>query len=431
MARRMVCSRTVDAGEEEKMMRFMVLAAACAFAACAAQPLLNLDELIAEALRANPEILAAQKRYEAARQRPGMESALPDPMLSVGYTSAGKPWPLAGVGTEPTANAGLMLSQEFPFPGKRKLRGDVAGKMAEAELLAYEQTRLSVVSRLKQAYHRLHHAHQMIEILSRNRDLFAEYLRVAEARYSVGKAAQQDIFKAQTARSILETRILKMEQERRGREAEINTLLARDPRNPLGAPPEIPEGTLAVSLDDLFRRAQASPALEREQKMIERTELAVNLARKDYYPDYTLSAGYFNMGRMPDMYQFRVDFKLPAWFRRKQHAGVTEQVMNLSQARRNWEATDQALHYRIREEYLMAETSERLMRMYADTVLPQARLALDSSLASYENGAVDFLTVLNNFTARLDYEVNYHEEMMSFHLALVRLEELTATKLID
>ncbi|MCE5306778.1 MAG: TolC family protein [Acidobacteriales bacterium] len=413
-------------------MRNRLLLLALVAAAASAQPVLKLDELINDALRANPEILAAQKRYEAARQRPGMDSALPDPMLSVGYASAGKPWPLAGIGTEPTANVGLMVSQEFPFPGKRKLRGDMAAKMAEAEWSNYEETRLSVISRLKQAYHRLHHAHEMIGILTRNRDLLIEYLRVAEARYSVGKAAQQDIFKAQTARSILEARLIKIEQERRAREAEINTQLARDPRAPLGAPPEIPPGTLAVTLDELFRRAsQVSPALMREQKLIERTELAVNLARKDYYPDYTLSAGYFNMGQMPDMYQFRVDFKLPAWFHRKQQAGVTEQVMNLSQARRSWEVADQAIHYRIREEYLMAETSERLMRLYADTVLPQARLALDSSLASYETGAVDFLTVLNNFTTRLDYEMNYHEEMLSFHLALVRLEEMTALKLID
>jgi len=413
-------------------MRNCLLLLALVAAEAAAQPVLKLDELIDVALRANPEILAAQKRYEAARQRPGMDSALPDPMVSIGYTSAGKPWPLAGIGTEPTANAGIMVSQEFPFPGKRKLRGNVAAKMAEAEWSNYEETRLSVISRLKQAYHRLHHTYAVIGILARNRDLLIEYLRVAEVRYSVGKAAQQDIFKAQTARSILEARLIKIEQERRAREAEINTLLARDPRAPLGAPPEIPPGTLTVTLDELFRRAsKVSPALMREQKLVERTELAVNLARRDYYPDYTLSAGYFNMGQMPDMYQFRVDFKLPAWFHRKQQAGVTEQVMNLSQARRSWEAADQALHYRIREDYLMAETSERLMRLYSDTVLPQARLALDSSLASYETGAVDFLTVLNNFTTRLDYEVNYREEMLSFHLALVRLEEMTAQKLID
>ena len=43
---------------------------------------------------------------------------------------------------------------------------------------------------------------------------------------------------------------------------------------------------------------QNSPLLRRDQKMIERGELGLNLARKEYYPDFTLNAGYFNMGSM-------------------------------------------------------------------------------------------------------------------------------------
>jgi hypothetical protein len=58
--------------------------------------------------------------------------------------------------------------------------------------------------------------------------------------------------------------------------------------------------------------------LLRDQKMIQRAEIAMNMARKEYYPDYTVSFGYFNQGSMPAMYQARVDFKLPAYFWRKQ-----------------------------------------------------------------------------------------------------------------
>src|SRR5512138_607483 len=85
-------------------------------ALAAAQP---LPSLVEEALRSNREILAAQKKYEAARQRPSQARALPDPMVSLGYTSSGGPWPVAGLGREITANAGIMVSQEMPFPGKR------------------------------------------------------------------------------------------------------------------------------------------------------------------------------------------------------------------------------------------------------------------------------------------------------------------------
>lgn len=391
---------------------------------------LQLKPLIAEALQNNREILAAQKRLEAARLRPSQASSLPEPMFSLGYTSNGSPLPLAGLGTEPTSNAGFMVSQEFPFPGKRKLRGEIAGKEAEAELQQYRAVTLNVISRLKRAYHRLHHGYAAIDILERNRDLLRKFLRITEARYSVGKAAQQDIFKAQTQLSILETRLLKMEQDKRSAEAEVDSLLNRPPDLPLGRPVEIPPGLLRVTLEELYAHAGSnSPELKREQKMIERTELAATLARKDYYPDYTLSGGYFNMGRMPDMYQFRVDFKLPAYFWRKQRPALAEQAAKVSEARRNYEAAHQSLSFRVKDEYLMAQASQRLMEMYSKTVVPQAALALESSMSGYETGAVDFLSLLTNFVTMVEYELNYHEEMLNFHLALIRLEEMTGLEL--
>src|SRR6516164_5385649 len=96
--------------------------------AAQAQPLAALVE---EALRGNREILAAQKRYEAAQQRPRPESSLPDPAVSLGYASNGWPYPGAGLGRDVTSNIGIMVSQEVPFPGKRQLRGQIASKEAD------------------------------------------------------------------------------------------------------------------------------------------------------------------------------------------------------------------------------------------------------------------------------------------------------------
>ncbi|MCZ2075835.1 MAG: TolC family protein [Bryobacterales bacterium] len=394
------------------------------------QPL-KLDELVSEALRSNPEILAAQKRYEAARQRPTQESSLPDPMLSLGYSSTGSPRPLAGIGVEPMANAGLMVSQEVPFPGKRKLRGDIARKEADADFELYQGVQLNVVSRLKQAYYRLYYAYAASDVLERNRDLLRKLLRITEARYSVGRAAQQDVYKTQTELSILETRLVDLNREREARVAEINSVLNRPPGSPLARPAEVEPKQIIILLDEMYAAAREnSPMLQRDQKMIERTELALNLARKDYYPDYVLSGGYFNQGGMADMWQFRVDFKLPAYFWRKQRAAVTEQAQNLSQSRRTYESTNQALHFRIKDDYLMATTSWRLMELYGRSVVPQATLALESSLASYETGNVDFLSVLTNYVTAVNYEVNYFEEMQNYYVALSRLEEMTAMALI-
>jgi outer membrane protein TolC len=390
----------------------------------------ELKDLLAEALSSNPEIIAAQKRYEASRQRPTQASSLPDPMFSPSYNSNGKPWPGAGLGMEPTSQIGFMVSQEIPFPGERKLAGDMAVKESEAEWQQYQQVQLSVVSRLKQAYYRRAYAFASVDVLDRNLELLRKFLRITEARYAVGKAAQQDVFKAQTQISILETKRVQLEREKRAREAEIASLVNRPPGSQLPRPADLRPIPVPARLEELYAAAREnSPMLRRDEKMIQRAEVAVNMARKEYYPDFTLNGGYYNMGRMPDMYMFRADFKIPLYFFRKQRAAVTEQAQTLVESRKTYEATNQSLHFRIQDDYLMTQTSEQLVRLYGQTVIPQASLALESSLSSYETGSVDFLTVFMNYITVVEYEMNYYEELQNFYLALARLEEMTALPL--
>jgi outer membrane protein TolC len=395
----------------------------------AAEPV-RLDDLIREALARNPEVLAAQKRYEASRQRPSQESSLPDPMLSVGYSSNGGPLPGQGLGTQPTSNVGFMVSQEIPYPGKRKLRGDIAAKEADADYQQYLALQLNVRSRVTQAFHRLHHAYAVLEILGEGKDLLTEVIRVSDARYSAGKAAQQDVLKAQTQLSILEARIAEKQQDRDTTEAELNSLLNRKPGTPLGVPQDSEATPLPRTMEDLLAKAASlSPDLRRAQEMIQRNELAVNLARKDLHSDYTVSGGYFYMGGMPAMYQFRVDIPIQLHRGQKQRPALDERVHELSESRHEFEAAEQNLQFRVREAYIAAQTAYRLMGLYADTILPQSSLTIESSLLSYETGSVDFVSVLTNVMTKIDSQERYHEQRMMYELARARLEELTAVPL--
>jgi outer membrane protein TolC len=404
-------------------MRFQLLVWILAPGLAAAQPLASLVD---EALRGNREILAAQKKYEAASQRPSQAGALPDPTIGLGYTSNGGPWPVAGIGNSPTSNAGLMVSQEVPFPGKRQLRSEIAAKEADAEFQQYLAVRLNVISRLKQAYHELHHANASIAFVKRYQDLLQNMLRVAEARYSVGRTAQQDIFKIQTQFSIFQAQLLRYEQERATREVEINALLNRRQGGHIEVPMEMQAGELPASLDQMLASARAhGPTIAREQMLVQRDELAANLARKDALPDYTITAGYFNQGSMPPMWQARVDFKVPAFFWRKQHAAITGQEFTASESRHNYEAADVSIESRIRQDYSLAETARKLIDLYEKSAIPEAQLALESSMAGYETGKLDFLAVFSNFMNIVDYQLMYHEEVMQFHVALARLEEMT------
>jgi outer membrane protein TolC len=407
-------------------MRVLFLLAAAH--ALGAQP---LDELIAEALANNPSIVAAQKRYEAARQRPPQVSSLPDPMFSPSYNSNGRPWPGAGLGMEPTSNIGFSVGQEIPFPGKRRLAGQVASKEAEIEFQEYQQTQFAIVSRLKQAYYRRSFTFSALDSLNRNLMLLEKLHRVTEIRYAAGKSAQADALRTQTQISILETRRIPLERERDAREAEIVALLNRAPGSKLGAPAEMKPVPVDMDAAELHTAARHdSPMLMRDEKRIQRAELALNQARKAYYPDFTVRGGYYNMGRMPDMYMVGVDFKIPLYFFRKQRPAVAEQAHQLVEARKNYEAGSQAHYFDIRNDLLMARSSLQLAEMYSKTVIPQASLTLESALASYETGAVDLLTVLNNYITMVEYEMNYWEELQNLHVALSRLEEATGRKLL-
>jgi len=149
-----------------------------------AQP---VSTLVEEALRNNREILAAQKKVEALRQRPASESSLPDPKLSLAWASNGAPWPGSGLGIYLTSYIGLLVSQEVPAPGKRRLRGEIADKEAAAAFSEYRATRLSVVWRLKQAYQLMNHAVDSLYYLDRQQELLNGMLRTAESRYAAGR----------------------------------------------------------------------------------------------------------------------------------------------------------------------------------------------------------------------------------------------------
>jgi outer membrane protein, heavy metal efflux system len=393
-------------------------------------PRTTLADVVNEAVAKNPEIAAARQRYEAARQRPAQERSLPDPVISGGYNANGRPWPGAGLGTEPTSNIGVMVSQEVPYPGKRDLRAAIATREADAEFPQIDAARLRVIARVKEAYYRLAYADAVSKVLSRNQELLETLLKVSEGRYAVGQAAQQDVIKAQTQISILDLQLERVHQERAIREGELNALLNRPARTAIADAEELQLTAFDHSLDALVAAAvEHAPMLRRDRAMIERSQLAVDAARKEYKPDFAVTGGYYYMGAMPPMYEFRVDVKIPLQ-RARRDAAVAEQLSTVDAARSSYDSTRLDLQNRVQEDFNIASTAVRLARLYRDTVLPQARLALESSMTSYQTGAVDFLSVLTNFGTVLEYEMTFFDELATYHTAVSRLEEMTGTSIV-
>ncbi|MBZ5514102.1 MAG: TolC family protein [Acidobacteriia bacterium] len=390
----------------------------------------RLSELVREALERNPEIQAARRSVDSKRARIPQAKAWSDPTISVGYGGNVVP-PFTVMRGDPSSTRQIMAEQEIPFPGKTRLRGQIATREAEAEATTVAEAERRVAAEVKEAYFQLYYTDHALATVKKDREVLEKLAKVAEIRYSVGKAAQQDILRAQVELSRLTERETLLEQTRRTFEAQLNSLRYLPVDTPLGSTGEIQESPLAETLDQLQVAAESGfPALQRQQAVIESNRLAVDLARKDVKPDFSIGYTYMQRAGLPDMYGLTFSTSLPIFRRSKQDQAIREAAENLSSARRTEENELTVLRYRVEQEYLAAQAASRLLELYSQAIVPQSRLTLESSLASYETGATDFQTVLGNFSTILDYELGYHQQLAEHERALARLEELTGLELI-
>jgi outer membrane protein TolC len=186
---------------------------------------------------------------------------------------------------------------------------------------------------------------------------------------------------------------------------------------------------LRYSLEQLQGMAEANfPELKVREREIDRNQYAVALTQKSYYPDFTLGFTYFER-TVPSMYGYMLNVKVPLYFWRKQRNELESAAFSLESAKKQRENTLATLHASLRDTYLVAGTSERLVNLYGSSVIPQARLALESAIAGYQVGRVDFLALIDSLVTLLDYELKYYEVLTDFQKALARLEPYVGSEL--
>ncbi|MBI2835121.1 MAG: TolC family protein [Acidobacteria bacterium] len=391
-----------------------------------------LAALVAELEQNNPELKAARRDVDMRVARIAPAGALPDPTLSVGYMSGLARPPFFPSVSAPGSFRQFGASQELPYPGKLRLRTRVAATEADAERWNYETTRRGLIAELKDAYFEYVYVDRSLSIVQRNKERLDQFRQIAEARFSVGKAIQQDVIKTQVEISLLLERQALLEQQRAALHARINGLLFRAPDTPLGPALLAERPPFTLGLDDLRALVRESyPALKRDERVIDRGQQALALARREVRPDFAVSVTSQKfVGDMPWMYGVDVMVKVPLFWQRKQRPMIAEAAAALESGKQMRDNTLAMATAQVTEGYLEATTSQRLVTLYGDSVLPQARLALESSLASYQVGSVDFLSVLTNFITILDYELSYEEQNARFRQALARLEPLVARELV-
>ncbi|MDQ5878591.1 MAG: outer membrane protein heavy metal efflux system [Pseudomonadota bacterium] len=385
-----------------------IVLAACMLAWCAGTgaqertpaitPGNGVESLLDYARQRNPELAAMRHEADAANERVTPAGALPDPKLRTelrDITRFGEQNPT--LSPSRVGSTKYLLMQDLPWYGKRELKREIAEADAEGAKGRAQGTWSDVAAKIKTNYVQLWYVRNnetlMLEIL----DLMRRFEKVAQARYANGLAMQQDVIRAQVEQTALRNDLIMLDSEKHHLQSRINTLLARPPMAPLANPEHLrplpsPAKLDPASLEDRLRGR--NPQLFAEESRIKAAEKNRELTYKNRYPDFTLGVSPIQYQTAVKEWELMVEMNIPLQLSSRR-AQERESESMLSAARARKESATYQLIGELSENLASIETARRTETLTTNTLLPQAELTFRSAVAGYENGKVDFATLID------------------------------------
>jgi cobalt-zinc-cadmium efflux system outer membrane protein len=397
----------------------------------AADPPSALATLLDEATRNNPDILAARRGWQAATQVPSQVSTPPDPQVTVQHVSVGSPRPFAGFSNSDFAYVGFGISQDLPYPGKLKLKGEAAQQDTAVSREKLEAVRRSVLQQVKEAYFQIAYVQQTLEVLDRNGKLLEQIERIADGRYRVGGGSQQDVLKAQLERTKLLREVAHHHELMDTQQAQLRKLLNRPPGAPDISTEQLVETPLRYTSNELLERVRTeNPQVAVQQEMVKRQSLQVEIARKDRYPDFSVQYMWQHTSEQSrDYYMLSFSARIPIYRRRKLNPEMNQAVEELNRSRREYESQVQTAYFDVRNQYIAAETASQMLKIYREGLIPQALATYQAGLASYQTGSLDFESLFAGFLDVLTFDGEYWKTLMEHETALARIEQIAGVPL--
>ena len=435
------------------------------------QQLLRLDEsaglsdYLAYAAFNNPGLEAAFHRWKAELERVPQVTALPDPRFTYRYFIREVE---TRVGPQQQA---LGLAQTLPWFGKLSLRGDVASEAARAARQQYEAKKLRLFFEVQDAYYEYYYLGRSISVVQQSLALVKHLESVARTRFRAAAASHPDVIRAQVELGKLEDQLEALRDLRTPLVARLNAALSRPPREDLPMPQAIPADRMAASDEQILKwLSETSPELRALDHEIERTRHAIDLARKDYYPDLTFGFDYTDVGSPPsgrppglanpgtlrslsrigggmgdlidayaigrsfqpadrpedagqDIWMMSISMNLPIW-RDKYAAGERAARFRHLAARHARKQRENALAAKIQRVLYDYRDAERKIDLYRDTLVPKARQSLRSTEAAFRAGTSNFLDLIDAERTLLDFELSYERALTNRAQRLAELETL-------
>jgi outer membrane protein TolC len=381
-----------------------------------------VNEAVDEALEANPEIRAAVRRLSLAQLKTTTARGLDDPVLMVRDwdTPLRKPWDLN------QTQAMFMLQQSFLSKQKRDLRANVAGDDVGVSAGELESLRQEVSAEVRKTCADLMRNADEMKLHERQASLLKEAQAAALAEYTSGKVSQTEVLRAQMALTRLNEHLIELEEERDNARAQLNALRGHSTDETVEIAGSYTSPAALPSMEELERTAiENRPELAAMRKQIEKSKDQGQLTRLAMKPDFTVGLGYMVMpagSAWRNAYMAELAMNLP-WLNRARHEGETKQAdaaTDVSQAELEARTTTVFLEIRLAQIDVLA--AQRRVKLYRDTLLPQAEAAFKASTAAYQNNRAEFTNLIDSQNLLLDIQTAYYKASAETDAGIAQLE---------
>lgn len=391
----------------------------------------NLDLLIDEALKSNPQIQAAYNDWKAAEYKIKQAYSLPDPMAR--YTYFGKNIETR-VGPQ---EAKYGASQKLPFPGKLSLKGRVAGKRANMLKEKYEAAKRELIKNVKFGYYDIFWLDMAIQIVEEEKSIVENLESVARRKYESNLTSQQDVIKANVALSKLLDKLYMFKQQRKAQEAKMNSLLNRPKEAHLERIIDVVFLEFRYTLDELHKIAsKEQQELIAANLDIERAEYEKSLAKLDYLPDFTVGFDYVQIGEGKtkhlsdgdDAWMGMVSVNVPIWYD-KLSSQLKEKKASLEASKKRCQNIENTIAAEVEDLNFKISTYKDIVSLYKTALIPQTEQAFDAARIAYETGKVDFLNWLDSERILLQTRLAYYKAIVDYQKSIAFLERVVGKDL--
>ncbi len=371
----------------------------------------TLVTLVRHAEQHHPATLAAQAKIQRLLAKVPQVKALPDPKAriaagSLAETAAGRTSTIIGI------------EQSIPYPGKRSARAAAAQKEAQAASAELDNIRLRIAEQVRFAYWDYYYASQSITIQRSNKQILKNIQDVIQTKVEANQANQSDILRISTQIAQTDKQIIIAKQKVVEAKSKLNSLLNRPVGSSLPAPHR---GNIASnkSLSRLLTRAEnIHPSIRANQSKVAAFQQRLKLAHLNKLPDFTIGAQYApvsSSGLSPvangrDQAMLTLGFTIPLW-QEPRKAKIREANAGIAQMNAQLNLSRTELQQRIKDAHFQIKSTQSIIQLYQQRLIPDAKHALELDLDSYAAGKISYVSLLDTWrtllTLQLQQQANY------------------------